>query len=377
VRITVLTYVEGKERSTEYDVVVNQVARALRRQGHQVAVLGVHADVKRVLAGLQRRRPDLVFNLVEMFAENMFGDIAMEGLLDLLGLEYTGCGPGESYLTQDKALSKKLLAFHGILYPRFAVFARDADFETGGNLRMPLFVKPLRTDASIGIRKNSLVTDMKSLMRRVATIHDELNDSALAEEYIEGREFYVGVLGNYDPIALPPIELDFSGLPEGAPHVLDSKAKWDENSAEYKGTKAVLADLPDELRAKLQKVSVDAYRALRVRDYGRVDLRLTDTGEIYVLEVNASCYLARDSEFAMAAAAAGIPYPALIQRIVDLATDRYRRGAGLRSRTESGKKTPDNGRKGGEGGKKSAEEGKKPADDGKKGAESVKKAVEA
>lgn len=376
-RITVLTYVEGKERSTEYDVVVNQVARALRRQGHQVAVLGVHADVKRVLAGLQRRRPDLVFNLVEMFAENMFGDIAMEGLLDLLGLEYTGCGPGESYLTQDKALSKKLLAFHGILYPRFAVFARDADFETGGNLRMPLFVKPLRTDASIGIRKNSLVTDMKSLMRRVATIHDELNDSALAEEYIEGREFYVGVLGNYDPIALPPIELDFSGLPEGAPHVLDSKAKWDENSAEYKGTKAVLADLPDELRAKLQKVSVDAYRALRVRDYGRVDLRLTDTGEIYVLEVNASCYLARDSEFAMAAAAAGIPYPALIQRIVDLATDRYRRGAGLRSRTESGKKTPDNGRKGGEGGKKSAEEGKKPADDGKKGAESVKKAVEA
>lgn len=375
-RITVLTYVEGKERSTEYDVVVNQVARALRRQGHQVAILGVHADVKRVLAGLQRRRPDLVFNLVEMFAENMFGDIAMEGLLDLLGLQYTGCGPGESYLTQDKALSKKLLAFHGILYPRFAVFARDADFETGGNLRMPLFVKPLRTDASIGIRKNSLVTDMKSLMRRVATIHEELNDSALAEEYIEGREFYVGVLGNYDPIALPPIELDFSGLPEGAPHVLDSKAKWDENSAEYKGTKAVLADLPDELRAKLQKVSVDAYRALRVRDYGRVDLRLTDTGDIYVLEVNASCYLARDSEFAMAAAAAGIPYPALIQRIVDLATDRYRRGAGLRSRPESPKKTAENGRKGGEGGKKSAEEGKKAADDGKKGADSAKKTAE-
>ena len=376
-RITVLTYVEGKERSTEYDPVVMQVVRALRRQGHQVAILGVHADVKRVLAGLQRRRPDLVFNLVEMFAENMFGDIAMEGLLDLLGLKYTGCGPGESYLTQDKALSKKLLAFHGILYPRFAVFARDADFETGGNLRMPLFVKPLRTDASIGIRRNSLVTDMKSLMRRVATIHDELNDSALAEEYIEGREFYVGVLGNYDPIALPPIELDFSGLPEGMPHVLDSKAKWDENSAEYKGTKAVLADLPDELRAKLQKVSVDAYRALRVHGYGRVDLRLTDTGDIYVLEVNASCYLARDSEFAMAAAAAGIPYPALIQRIVDLATDRYRRGSGLRKSAETGKKPSDNGKKGGEGGKKAAEEGKKSADDGKKGAESVKKSSEA
>jgi D-alanine-D-alanine ligase len=369
VRITVLTYVEASERSTEYDVVVNQVARALRRQGHQVAILGVHADVKRVIAGLQRRRPDLVFNMVEMFAENIFGDIAMEGLLDLLGLEYTGCGPGESYLTQDKALSKKLLAFHGILYPRFAVFARDADFETGGNLRMPLFVKPLRTDASIGIHRNSLVTDMKTLMRRVATIHEDLNDSALAEEYIEGREFYVGVLGNHDPIALPPIELDFSGLPEGVPHVLDSKAKWDENSAAYKGTKSVLADLPDELRARLQKVSVDAYRALRVRDYGRVDLRLTDTGDIYVLEVNASCYLARDSEFAMAATAAGIPYPALIQRIVDLATDRYRRGAGLRTRTESLKKPPANG-------KKSGETAKKPAEDAKKGEETAKKAAE-
>jgi D-alanine-D-alanine ligase len=334
VKITVLTYLESSdERSMEYDIVVRQVTRALRRQGHQVSVLGVHSDVKRLVAGLSRRKPDLVFNLVEMFAENMFGDMAMEGFLDLIGLKYTGVGPGESYLTQDKALSKKLLAFHGILYPRFAVFARDADFETGGNLRMPLFVKPLRADASIGIHRKSLVNDMKSLMRRVAAIHDELGDSALAEEFIEGREFYVGVLGNSDPMALPPIELDFSGLPEGAPQVMDSKAKWDEESVEYKGTKSVLADLPDELRARLQKVSVDAYRALRVRDYGRVDLRLTDTGDIYVLEVNASCYLAKDSEFAMAAAAAGIPYPALIQRIVDLAMERYRKTSGERVRS--------------------------------------------
>ena len=190
---------------------------------------------------------------------------------------------------------------------------------------MPLFVKPLRADASIGIDKHSLVTDALTLMKRVAVIHDELKDSALAEEYIEGREFYVSVLGNQEPVALPPIELDFSGLPEGQTKVLDNKAKWDEESPEYRGTKSVLADLPDELRAKLQKVSVDAFRALRVRDYGRVDLRLTDTGDIYVLEVNASCYLARDSEFAMAAAAAGIEYQDLIGRIVDLACERYRK----------------------------------------------------
>ena len=148
-----------------------------------------------------------------------------------------------------------------------------------------------------------------ALMERVTAIRKELNDSALAEEYIEGREFYVGVLGNGQPKALPPIEVDFTGFPEGVPKVLDSKAKWDEGSKEYKGTKSVLANLPDELRARLQKVAVDAFRALRVRDYGRVDLRLTDTGDIYVLEVNASCYLERSSEFAMSAAAAGLDYP--------------------------------------------------------------------
>ena len=298
------------------------MARTLRRLGHRVSVLGVHGDVKRLIAGLSRRKPELVFNMMEMFGDNVFGDIPVTGLLDLLGLRYTGSGPGELYLSQDKGLTKKLLAFEDILYPRFAVFSRQAAFETGGNLRMPLFVKPLRSDASLGIGGKSLVHDAVALMERVAAIHKELEDSALAEEYIDGREFYVGVLGNGQPKALPPIEVDFTGFPEGVPKVMDSKAKWDERSKEYKGTKSVLANLPDELRARLQKVAVDAYRALRVRDYGRVDLRLTDTGEIYVLEVNASCYLEKSSEFAMAAAASGLDYPRLIERIVNLASER-------------------------------------------------------
>ena len=324
-RITVLTYLDStNEDSKDYDPVVKQVGHALRRLGHSVSLLGVHGDVKRLVAKLQRRRPDLVFNLMEMFADNLFGDLSVVGLLDLMGLRYTGCGPGEFYLTQDKGLTKKILAFHNILYPRFAVFSQAADFETGGNLRMPLFVKPLRADASIGIDGKSLVTDALTLMKRVAVIHDELKDSALAEEFIEGREFYVSVIGNQDATALPPVELDFSGLPEGVPKVLDNKAKWDTESAEYRGTRSYIANIPDELRARLQRVSIDAYRALRVRDYGRVDLRLTDTGDIYVLEVNASCYLARESEFAMAAAAAGMDYTAMIKRILDLALERYR-----------------------------------------------------
>jgi D-alanine-D-alanine ligase len=323
-KITVLTYLDSEnENSKESDPVVPQVARTLRRLGHRVSVLGVHGDVKRLIAGLSRRKPDLVFNLMEMFGENVFGDIPVTGLLELLGLKYTGSGPGELYLSQDKGLTKKLLAFEDILYPRYAVFSRQAAFETGGNLRMPLFVKPLRSDASLGIGGKSLVHDAVALMERVAVIHKELEDAALAEEYIDGREFYVGVLGNGQLKALPPVEVDFTGFPEGVPKVMDSKAKWDERSKEYKGTKSVIATLPDELRAKLQKVAVDAYRALRVRDYGRVDLRLTDTGDIYVLEVNASCYLEKSSEFAMAAAASGLDYPRLIERIVNLASDRF------------------------------------------------------
>ncbi len=324
-RVTVLTYLDSSnEASTRYDPVVRQVAGALRKLGHRVSIFGVHGDIRRLISGLRRRRPDLVFNLVEMFGDNMFGDIPVAGVMDLLGIRYTGCGPGEFYLTQDKALTKKILAFHNILYPRFAVFSRDADFETGGNLRMPLFVKPLRADSSIGIDQKSLVTDAVTLMKQVKTIHQDLDDDALAEEYIEGREFYVGVLGNQVASVLPPVELDFTGFPPGQPKVLDSKAKWDTKSREYKGTRAVIATLPDELRARLQRVSLDAYRALRVRDYGRVDLRLTDTGDIYVLEVNASCYLERGAEFAMAAAASGMDYTTMVGRILELAGERAR-----------------------------------------------------
>lgn len=321
-KITILTYLE-RETTKKHDIVVDQVRTALRRQGVTVSVLGVHGDLRKLIAGLARRKPDLVFNLMEMFGRNLFGDVGVAGLLQLLNLPYTGVGPGECYLQQDKVLTKKLLAYEGVSYPDFAVFSPDTDFETGGNLRMPLFVKPLRADASIGIDRNALVTNPTDLMKRVVAIHEQVHDAALAEEYIEGREFYVAILGNGDLQAFPPIEVDFSGLPEGKPHVLDSKAKWDKQSPEYQGTRTVVADLPEELRARLQQVALTAYRALRVRDYGRIDLRLSPTGEIFVIEVNANCYLEQSSEFAMAAAAAGLDYPALVKKIVALACVRF------------------------------------------------------
>ena len=320
-RLSLLHFVDPEDGR---DAVVDQVAAALAPR-HQVALLEVGDDLDGMLHGLRAQRPDLVFNLCEQFGDDVQGDARVAALLELAGVPFTGGGAAELFLSQDKAIAKKLLAFEGILYPNFAVFTADADLETGGNLRMPLFVKPLRGDASIGIRgQDALVRDSRALMERVLAIHDQHGDAALAEEYIEGRELYVGVIGNRELEALPPVELDLSGLPDHMPPVADSAVKFDEALGERYGIEARIAELPDELRARLQKVALQACRALRVRDYARVDLRLTEAGEIYVLEVNANCYLERNQEFAMAAAAAGYDYPALIEKIVDLAVERQR-----------------------------------------------------
>jgi D-alanine-D-alanine ligase len=287
--------------------------------------LSITHDVGELLQGLKKPKPDLVFNLVESFGHDILGgSVAVAGVLDLLQLPYTGSGPGEIFLQEDKGLAKKLLAFEHLPYTDFATFSPDADFETGGNLRMPLFVKPLRMEASIGIDERSLVRNTQQLMERVLYIHRTFGDAALAEEYVEGREFYVGVLGNQEPFVLPPLEVDFSGLETGSVPVMDNKAKFDEDSPRYHGTKVVFPDLEPELKARLQKVSLEAYRALRVRDYGRIDLRLSGAGEIFVIEVNANCYLEQHSEFARAAAAAGIEYRDLVSRIAELALERWK-----------------------------------------------------
>jgi D-alanine-D-alanine ligase len=323
--VTVLTYVE-REGATEHDIVVDQVADALRTVGkHKVKILGIHGDVQELTAGIRAQKPGLVFNLMERFGRNVLGDVSVAGGLELLGVKYTGGGPGELYMRQDKALTKELLAYHGVPFPHYVVFRRAHYPETIARLRMPLIVKPLRMDASIGIESASLCRSTTQMMKRVVAIHERIKDSALVEEYIEGREFYVGVIGNRKPIALPPIEMDFSGLPRGMPSILGRRAKWVKRSREYKGTHSKLAEIGPELRHKLQRISIDAYRALRVRDYGRIDLRVTPPGEVYVIEVNASCYLEKTAEFATAAAAAGISFPALVNAIASLALARARR----------------------------------------------------
>ena len=245
-KITVLAYQESG--SPELDIAIGQVAEALAAAGHETSTVAIHSDVIEIVEGLKKNKPELVFNLVESFGANIIGgQMGVTGILDLLQLHYTGGGPGELYLQEDKALAKKLLAYEGVLYPDYATFAPGAEFETGGRLRMPLFVKPLRMDASLGIDERSLVRNTQELMERVLHIQKTFGDAALAEEYVEGREFYVGVLGNQEPVVFPPIEMDFSGLPEGSLRVMDNKAKFDESSDRYQGTRAVVAQVDHEL----------------------------------------------------------------------------------------------------------------------------------
>ena len=311
------------------DPVLDQLESALRTGGHEARRLVVDDAVQPLVTSLSEDRPDLVFNIAESFGGKSALESNVAALLNLLGLRYTGSSPAGLILAGDKTLTKKVLSFHDILTARFAtVFRGNVDW--AGDISFPLILKPPQEDASLGINQKSIVNDVKELLQTISSLQTEYQSPVLAEEFIDGREFYVGVLGNSDVKALPIIELDFSGYPADRPRIASWEAKWgddgDEKGEEFAGTKSVFpTDLPEELATRIQRVAMDAFNALRLRDYARVDLRVNDREEIYVIEVNPNCYLEEKSEFASAAAKDGIGYPTLIQRIVELASARYSR----------------------------------------------------
>lgn len=315
------------------DPVLGQIEEALRGLGHEVVRTTVAADIVPIIDALRRADPGLVFNLAESFDGKSALESNVAALLNLLGLRYTGSSPAGLLMAGDKSLTKQVLGFHRILTPQFATVFRGA-LDHVGDLRFPLIVKPPQEDASLGITSKSVVRDVKELLGTMDTLQREFQSPVLVEEFVEGREFYVGLLGNVSPVALPVIELDFSAFPADRPKVASFEAKWgeggtgeaSETGAEFAGTKSIFpSDLSPELTQRMQSVAVEAFNALRLRDYGRVDLRVTPGEEIFVIEVNPNCYLEREAEFAMAAAKSGMEYPALIHRIVDLASARYSR----------------------------------------------------
>ena len=275
------------------------------------------------LTGLARADAELTFNLTESYAGDDTMDMNIAAFLDLLGRAYTGAGPHSLYLAQDKALAKKIFAFHGIKTPYFATSYRGK-LDHSHDISFPLIVKPTSEDGSIGIDATSVVESVKELMEKIHYIHEEFDAPALIEEYIEGREIYAAVLGNENAEVLPLIELDLSKLPEGMARIAGKEVKWDKETDAYKLTKSAPAEgLDDEWTQRLSDKALAAYRALKLRDYGRIDMRLTDKGEVYVIEANPNPWLSSSAEFAMAARKAGRSYTQLIGEIVDLAKARY------------------------------------------------------
>ena len=294
---------------------------ALRKNGYEPFFHELRDEA--ALLELARTRADLVFNMVEAFAGDDAKEAHVAAFLELLDLRYTGAGPQGLFLAQDKAVAKEIFDFHRIRTPRFAVSYRGK-LDHVDDLEFPLIVKPASEDGSVGIDAGAVVQTLRELMERVALLQEKFDCPALIEEYIEGREIYVGVLGNDKPNALPIVELDLSKLPEGMPHIAGKEVKWEKGTEAYDVTKSAGARGLDEAIVKgLQETAVQVYGALNLRDYGRVDMRLTRDGRIYVIEANPNPWLAPEAELAIAAALAGRSYVELIGQIVELALARY------------------------------------------------------
>jgi D-alanine-D-alanine ligase and related ATP-grasp enzymes len=311
------------------DPVLGQLTDALERNGHEVQRLAVDARVEPVVDAVRSAEPELVFNLAESFGGKSALESNVAALLNLLDLRYTGSSPAGLLLAGDKSLTKQVLTFHGIRTPQFATVYRGA-VDWVGDIAFPLIVKPPQEDASIGVTSRSVVHDVKQLLEQIDSMQSEFQQPVLVEEYVEGREYYVGVLGNAAPQTLPVMELDFSGFPTDRPRIASWQAKWGTDGAgagdEYAGTTSIFPrDLDADLASRMQEVAISAFQALRLRDYARIDLRVDAADAIHVIEVNPNCYLERRGEFARAAAESGLDYDALVARIVELAVARYAR----------------------------------------------------
>jgi D-alanine-D-alanine ligase len=266
---------------------------------------------------------DLVFNLAESFAGNDTADYCIAAYLELIQKRFTGAGSHGLLFAQDKGVAKKILEFHGIHTPVFARSYRGR-LDFSHDLEFPVIVKPAREDGSIGIEFNAVVSSIRELMERIDWLHANFDSPVLIEEYVEGREIYVGVLGNDNPTALPVIELDLSKLPEGTPRIAGAEVKWGKGTRAYRDTKSAVAeDLPEETVNQLHTTAIAVYQALELRDYARIDMRLRPDGRVAVIEANPNPWLASKAEFAMAARKSGRNYTQLIEEIVDMAVARY------------------------------------------------------
>ncbi len=293
------------------------VKHTLEYMGHEVRALGLGGGVTPIKQAITDWKPHIVFNLMESFEGISMFDQNVVSYLELLRVPYTGCNPRGLILARDKALSKTLLAYHRISVPEFAVFRVGRAMQRPKRLKFPLIVKSLTQESSIGISQASVVEDDSKLRERVRFIHHSIGTDAIVERYIEGRELYVGVLGNLKLQVFPVWELKFKRLAEDNWPIATERVKWSDSYQKKHGITSGLArDLPEDLLQSVQKMSKRVYRTLDLSGYARIDLRLADDGKVYVLEANPNPQLAYGEDFAESAERAGVRYEALLQRIM-------------------------------------------------------------
>jgi D-alanine-D-alanine ligase len=303
-----------------------QIADALRVRGHDVILVGVRNDLQYLVQCLDEFQPDLVFNAVEAFHGNAGLEYMIPAMLEAEGFHYTGAPPLALLVSRNKAMSKKVLAYHGIRVPGFVTCRPGESLVVPETLRFPLIVKPLQSDASAGIAQASVVQDASALLERVTMIHDRFDQPAIAEEFVDGRELYVSLIGNGDRVDILPItEMVFDKRrtrPEE--RIATQFAKWDEDYRARKGIRNVFArPLARATRKRIEEICRTAFRALWLRDYARLDIRLAPDGEVWFLEANANPFISYGHDMANAADKAGMDYYAFIQRLVDEAVTRY------------------------------------------------------
>ncbi len=306
--------VKSAEWRTEYDVV-----STLKKLGHEVYPLGVKSDLDVIHSAIESWKPDIAFNLLEEFDGVAVYDQHVVSYLELLRMPYTGCNPRGLMLARDKALTKKVLAFHQIPFPEFIEVPQGRTVKRPKWLSFPLIVKSVSEEASLGISQASIVEDDDKLSERVAFIHNNVGSGALIERYIEGREFYVGIIGNGQLQVLPVWELILDKLPDDAKRIATERVKWSRKYQQKYGiTSREATNLPEGKAEDIQGLAKQVYRALGLSGYARIDMRMAVDGQLYVLEANPNPQIAQDEDFADSAEKADYHYKELLQELLNV-----------------------------------------------------------
>jgi len=309
----------SEEMKTEEWETEANVMKALGELGHNAEHLAIFDDVDLVRQKMENFQPDVLFNLVEQFKNNPGFDQNIVSLLEMQGVPFTGCGSIGLTLCKHKGISKKILGHHGILTPNFVVIPRGQRIGGPRQLKFPILVKPVKEEASYGISRNSFVQNDEQFRERIAFVHEKYKSDAIAEEYIEGRELYVSIMGNVRLQVFPIRELVFKEVPANEPKIATYKAKWDEKYRKRWGLEGQFAENLDRALVKeIERTCKEIYRLLTIDGYARIDLRMSTENKLYFIEANPNPHLAADEDFAQSALKAGLNYPQLIQALIRL-----------------------------------------------------------